>query len=360
MDHYARRLRSKTTAEYRIDQNYRIIVLEGRLYSRSISYSRFMNHRDVAKAFRTMAPNLEKPDVVLSSYPTEELCRAILDYCEPRNIPVAIDVRDFWPDIFSELLPEPFRFTGDLIFSPFRHAARSTVRRAAALSGMTQSALNWALSLAGRQQSNADFWFPFSYKAQQRGGAQEHDGVRLCFIGTLSHRSNLEIVVDAMRLLSGRNVKAHLDICGTGEASDSLKARASGLTNVTFHGWLSASELSDIMKASDLGVLPYDRPDFHLSIPNKFVEYLAGGLGVLSCTEGEVHRLIDERDCGVWVEPSATNIAAVVSQVGTERLTGIRRNAAELFANTFEEDRVFQRALNGLENLVISKDASER
>lgn len=298
MDHYARRVRSTESTIYDVGPGYRIVTLAGRCYARSVSIDRFMNHVDVARSFRAMAPSLAEPDVVLSSYPTEELCRALLDYCEPRRIPVAIDVRDFWPDIFAELVPAPLRLVAPLVFWPLERRACATLARASALSGMTEAALRWAQAKAGRPPVATDFWFPFSYSRLDNSGWQPHDGdLRLSFFGTFSHRSNLDVVIDALSILRGRGVRATLNMCGSGEAEEVLRARAKDNPDVKFHGWLAAKELASLMRQSDLGVLPYDRPDFHKSIPNKFVEYIAGGLGVVSCTDGEVRRMIEDTRC---------------------------------------------------------------
>lgn len=351
MDHYARRLRSEATEVYEIAPNYRIVALAGRLYTRSVSLSRFRNHADVARSFTLAAPGMPPPDVVLSSYPTAELCRAILDYCEPRKIPVAIDIRDFWPDIFAELLPGPFKRLAPLIFAPMERAVRRTLARATALSGMTRSALGWAQAKARRSPNDKDFWFPFSYPSQRDITPVPHQGVRLAFLGTLSHRSNIETIIDAMRLLENRGVEASLDICGTGQAEASLVARARGLSSVRFHGWVAASGIADIMARSDLGVLPYIQPDFHMSLPNKFVEYLAGGLGVLSCTEGEVRQMIASRDCGVWATSDPVAIADAVAGLTPSRIAELKDNARTVFADTFGQDAVFGKALGCLEHL---------
>lgn len=351
MDHYQRRLRAAETTTYEIAPNYRIVALAGRLYTRTISFARFRNHADVARSFREIASSLPDPDVVLTSYPTEELCRAILDHCQPKGIPVAIDVRDFWPDIFAEMLPRPLRWLGKAAFLPLELAARRTLARADALSGMTASAMRWATAKAGRQPRDADFSFPFSYRPQRaRETSIPHEGVRVCFLGTLSPRSNLETLIDAFRILEGQGVRATLDICGSGEAEADLRTRAHGLSSVAFHGWVGAERLSEIMRSSDLGALPYDRPDFHMSIPNKCVEYLAGGLPVLSCTDGEVRELIASQGCGIWAQSSATALAQVLAELVPDRprLARLRQRAGEVFDDIFAQDRVFQGALGNL------------
>ncbi|MBO6719043.1 MAG: glycosyltransferase [Rhizobiaceae bacterium] len=360
MDHYQRRLRSDTTTTYEVNPNYKIVALAGRHYDRTISYSRFRNHGDIARSFKAIAGDHEAPDVILASYPIEELCRELLNFAEPRGIPVVIDIRDFWPDIFSEMLPAPLRPLAPLAFYPLERAARRTLRRATAISGMTETAMGWGVAKAGREPHEADFWFPFSYRRSNvvhQTAAVEHDpaadGLRLCFLGSLSQRSNIEVLIDAFRLLNEHGVKARLSICGAGDAEAGLKARAADLPNVELLGWVGAAELHAVMRESDFGALPYDRADFHKSIPNKCVEYFAGGLPVLTCTEGEVRSLVENRNCGVWVPARPEELARAISELAgaPERLAELKRNVVKVFDDTFEENVVFEKAVRKLDEI---------
>lgn len=355
MDHYKRKLRADSTTVYEMASNYKIIALKGRHYQGSMTLARFMNHVDTAASFKKISADLDPPDVVLSSYPIEELSRALIDYCELLGIPVILDTRDFWPDIFSEMLPRALRWAGRLVFFPLEYRARQTFRRAAAVSGITRSAMEWGQKMAGRGPREADFWFPFSYVRPAQRAPVAHDGLRLCFFGTLTPRNGLEVVVDAMRVLAEKGHNIQLDICGTGEAEAFLRARAEGLDNVHFRGWLNASQLLEVLAESDFGVLPYNRPDFFKAVPNKFAEYLAGGLPVFSCTDGEVRKLIAECGCGVWSEPTAASMADALVLIDGETLARLRDKARETFNEKFEQDHVFGEALAHLEHIAQHK-----
>lgn len=354
MDHFARKLRSNSTITYQIAKNYRIIALQGRHYRRSISYARFRNAADSARAFPTAVQHLERPDVILASYPTEELCRAILDYAEPLGIPVVIDTRDFWPDIFEELLPRFARPLAPVLFCRLRGAARQTLRRATGLSGMTQSAMEWAQNLAGRDPRATDFFFPFSYRKRLDIVLRPHLGFRFCFLGTVSPRSNLDMVIEAVHRVRGEGLDITLDICGTGEALEALKAQNGSNSAVRFHGWVGADALAEIMAQSDMGILPYTRSDFHKSIPNKCVEYLASGLPVLSCTEGEVQRLLQDTQAGVWFRPSVDDLCAVLRQLTVDDVEAMRLSARQTYEQLFEENVVFSGALDHLTKIVAN------
>ena len=345
--HQKRTQRFNQTTTLKVDDNFDVVCLKARAYQRSISPARFASHRDAAASFREwLKTNPEQPDVIIASYPVVELCAAAADYAAPRGIPVIMDCRDFWPDIFTEILPSPLQWAGRLVFLPFERQARKVLSRAQAISGHTASAMRWGVAKAKRKLSETDFFFPFTYpegRVLSSDINKDSDIIKLCFLGTLSHRSNLEAYIQAMGMLSEEE-KAHiqLHIAGTGEHQPVLEA-LSNTQNVPaiFHGWLDQTDMRALMDSSDFGLLPYDRPDFHLSLPNKFIEYLAGGLPVLSCTEGEVREFITTQKCGVWSTPQPHLIADMLRSLITQKPKKKSAHIAKIFSEHFTTDAVF-------------------
>ena len=100
-DHQNRNQRFSKTTTIEVSRNLRVVCLRARAYAKSVSFSRFASHRDCAASFKKwLQTKPENPDVIIVSYPVVELCLAALDFAEPNAIPVLIDCRDFWPDIF--------------------------------------------------------------------------------------------------------------------------------------------------------------------------------------------------------------------------------------------------------------------
>ncbi|MBO6633392.1 MAG: glycosyltransferase [Rhizobiaceae bacterium] len=367
MDHYQRRLRAPKTTRHRVNDNYEIVMLAGRLYRRSISYARFMNHRDIAAEFRLAAPDMPQPDIILTSFPTAELCEAVADYAEPRRVPFIVDARDFWPDLFVEVLPGPLRFLAPIVFGPYEKVTRGVFSRADAVSGMTESAMKWALRKAGREKSEHDFWHPFTYAVDYGdggGGRIEFDDpsqsvfppghVGFCFFGTHSPRVNLEMFVEAFRLLYERGVPASLMLCGQGPATQALKRQAKGLPNVLFPGWINTDQIRAVMQRSKIGVMPYNTPDFFMNIPNKIAEYLSGGLAILSCTHGEIQALIRREGCGFWCEPEPEAIADEIARIveNPEHIEQAQSKVSSTYTRLFEPNAAFQAVVGRFNDLI--------
>ena len=358
--HQERQQRFSETKDFSIAPNFNLTLLQSRPYQRSVSLARLRSHADAAAEFnRWVRTNSEKPDVIFCAYPVEELCRAAARFGRINNIPVVMDCRDFWPDIFAERLPGPLQLAAPLIFGTFERDARNTLGTATALCGHTESALQWGLHKAGRARRELDFHFPFTYPAKPVApGTLADEKIRICFAGTLSRRSDLGPWLRAIgKLPNAVQQNLIFEICGAGEALEDLQNAAKGSgAQVIFHGWVDAKGLRDVMERCDFGLLPYTRKDFHLSLPNKFAEYLAFGLPVLSCTEGEIHNFIKTHQCGVWSPADERGIVATLSRLEKNQPEFDKSTIHKIFLEHFQDDAVFGHAEAMLQRICRATD----
>ena len=79
-----------------------LIFLPSRGYKRHISPKRFLDHRDLQLQFLKIAPTLPRPDLIVCAWPTIELADAAVKFGRSQDIPVILDIRDLWPDVFYE------------------------------------------------------------------------------------------------------------------------------------------------------------------------------------------------------------------------------------------------------------------
>lgn len=75
---------------------------------------------------------------------------------------------------------------------------------------------------------------------------------RVCFAGRLAPEKNVEQIIDAARELPG----LEFVIGGEGPLRPQLEARAAGLDNVRFTGWLERGDLIDLIDDTSLLLLP--------------------------------------------------------------------------------------------------------
>ena len=178
------------------------------------------------------------------------------------------------------------------------------------------------------------------------------------FAGTHGAANGLGSVLDAAAELKKRG---RLDIkfilVGQGKLKTDLidRAKKEGLKNVIFLDPLSKDELAKLMASIDIGLqILANVPVFYYGTsPNKFFDYISGGLPVLNNYPGWISDMILDHDCGFSVPPDdagsfASALEAAADDRDLLRIKGInakalaveqfdRRQLADMFVGTLEE-----------------------
>jgi glycosyltransferase involved in cell wall biosynthesis len=138
-------------------------------------------------------------------------------------------------------------------------------------------------------------------------GVDDADFVAM-FTGTHGVANGLDAVLDAALELKRREVTGmKLVFVGDGKLKSRLQDRAviEGLDNCIFLDPVPKREMADFLASADVGLMILDDvPAFYRGTsPNKFFDYLAAGLPIVSNYPGWVAGLIDKNGCGVTVPP---------------------------------------------------------
>lgn len=164
------------------------------------------------------------------------------------------------------------------------------------------------------------------------------------FTGTHGAANGLDAVLDAAHVLQRRGERRiQIVLIGDGKQKLALQARAAaeGIGNVEFGSPVNKAALARIMEKADVGLqLLANVPAFYYGTsPNKFFDYIAAGLPVLTNYPGWVADLVAERDCGVAVPPGdPEQFADALTRFAEapERLHAMAANAAALARERFD------------------------
>ena len=170
------------------------------------------------------------------------------------------------------------------------------------------------------------------------------DAVLAVYAGTHGMANGLDAVLDAAAVLKQRGREdIRILLIGDGKLKPALVERAGreGLGNVVFHPPISKTKLAGLMKATDVGLqLLANVPAFYYGTsPNKFFDYLAAKLPVLTNYPGWVAELITASQCGFAVKPQdAAAFADALEQAASQRaaLKQMGANAQQLAAREFD------------------------
>jgi glycosyltransferase involved in cell wall biosynthesis len=359
-DHVRKKQRFNCSTSLSLAPNYELRLLKGMGYRSNISLRRLADHAQVAWALRQEMRHRPRPDVLVSSYPTLETSWVAESFAMEHDIPLVLDIRDLWPDVFAEMGSPAVRALTRRAILPYRWFARAVVRRATTLTGLSRPFLEWASRMGGRRLGHLDRVFHMGYSSncptteELRAAEQfwESLGVRrvdnellLCFFGTLGHQFDLETIIEGARRLEQQGVPCRFVICGSGEKEKSLRSRARNLRSVLFPGWIGTHQIWALMRKSHLGLAPYRASEnFAMNLPNKLAEYLSAGLPIITSAGGYLAQKLNEHGCGIGYRPGDVDrFVSIVRELSDDRanLVSLAKNAIALYESQFVAEKVY-------------------
>jgi glycosyltransferase involved in cell wall biosynthesis len=347
-----------------IAPGYEVQFVHAPGYQRHVGFARLRTYAQLAVGFRTLAPTLPTPDVIVAAIPSLEWAQAAIEFGERHRRPVIVDIRDPWPDVFLRAVPPSWRGALRVALKGYYRQAQNICRAASGLTAVSQTYLDWALGLARRHQQPHDQAFPIGFELPpdelepaeeaalfQRLGIDRRK--TLCtFAGQFERSSDLGAVLEGARYLQvlGRD-DLQLVLCGRGRFEASLRRRARWLGNVTFTGWLKGPELCAVMRRSAVGLATY-AADATQTLPNKPFEYMACGMALVSSLPGELEQLLARHQCGVnYTAGDGRSFADAVQLLADSptELAEARRSAHQLWRDEFQTSAIYPRMVEFLE-----------
>ena len=361
----------RKTTEIMVREHERLILLHAPIaYKKNTSFTRVIYMELLGRAFRQHAHHEEKPDIVYASWPLPSFGEEAVRYGRKHNVPVVLDVRDFWPDIFTRAFPQGLRWASKLALQPMQRAARRSFRQADAVTGMVPAALRWGLHKAGRSARALDQVIYIGYddsrdlpdevmrKEIARWGnlGVTPETYNIIFFGSMS-----AAVIDGGTCIAGfkKLVQKYPDmrlvLCGDGDGLSRNKALAAGCPQIVFPGWCDNAQIQSLLSISNAGLYPmHNLPDFRDTISNKFIGYLAAGLPVISELEGFSKTYIERWQIGTtYQENQPDSFAQAAESLYLDRETAQRlgQNARKRFEADFDAEIVNEKFLRLFEEL---------
>jgi len=361
-DHNKKDWRFKRDTEIVVTHNFKIFALKGIGYKKNISLSRYIDHRIIAWKFKKLAPKKPKPDILIASMPTYDLAYESVSYAKKNNIPVIVDIRDKWPDIFLNFFPSKLQKIAKLfLFNDFR-MIKKTMMEADALISMMNSLLDWGLKYANRKKRETDRVFYLGAKKvlniknvlNSELQSKLQNKFVISYISAFSNINNPEILIDcAKKLKNNKNIIFVL--AGDGPLYKYIKEKASNLANIVMIGWLNQNEISSILQYSKIGIIP--TPFLIEAFPNKVFTYLSSGLPIISALQGELKSIIEKYQIGFYYPPNDVEALAncILKLYNNPQLyKTMAENVKKIFDEMFDADKIYNNYANYIEDFFYS------
>lgn len=256
-----------------------------------------------------------------------------------RRTPTVLDVQDMWPDTLSATgmmeASWPLHIVGAVCRWVYGHITHIVVlspgfKRLLIGRGVPTEKVtviyNWAdegaILAAGRA----------------RPAPMPDDGrFRLLFAGNMGLAQNLDVVLDAAKIVIAANDKVDFCFLGGGLETARIKQRASDekLASVHFFPKVSMADVGSYLSAADC-LLVNLRPDplFEITIPSKIQAYMSAGRPIIIAVAGDAAALVENAKAGIAVPPGdAQALADAVLQMTA--LSKERRDAMATAARKY-------------------------
>lgn len=338
----------------RVRDNYHLNFLECGTYRRNVSLARVRHHRRYGVLLEEALANAPRPDAIVCSFPIIEAAFRVTRWARQHAVPVLLDVRDYWPDLYVDRLPKAARPLGKTLLAREFAKARNAFRNADGFVGISPGILDWACDYASRERVAHDRVFYTGYPEPSVAASStipefitNHPGPAnrriFTFVGMFNGSYRLDIVCRAAeQLAAAGEERALFVLAGDGQHLERLRQNSSHLPNILFPGWLDHQQIGQLLLASHVGLVPcHSKED---TMPNKLYEYWAHGLPVISSLQGEAEAWINRHQVGLNYSPdSADQLVAHVRRVLAQEpeQPGIKQRARDLYTKHFSEQGIY-------------------
>ena len=326
--------------------------------------------RDIVFARRASkrATSEEAPSLVVSAENPIAMGWAGPRVARFHGVPYVCDVFDLWPELFRMLLPSSLRRFDRFLFAPLYASRRRTWGDAAGIVSLCDSYLAAAIRETARVDLSSTcviyngtdvpgLRLLLNKHLPTAADAAGNEPIRALFSGTLGANYDIPTLLQAAEryrtLPNGRPLR--FVVAGDGPLRGLVEA-AAARNEIDYLGTLGPSQLAKAYAESDIGLISY-RHESNVGIPDKFYDYLAAGLPVVSSLREDVASLISKWQLGECYRPGdPTDLVAAIGRI-TEDSEAMRATAMRAWtkAEAFDQEAQYSRYAEFLERLTYAR-----
>ena len=367
--HQRKTFRTKGSKSIFSKKNLTIQLIPSCGYKKHIGFKRLFDHILLSINLNKFLQNNTnfKPDKVFLGYPPIETSFIVVRWAKKNNIPIILDVKDNWPENFIELFPKYFKSSARIILLPYFMVTNYIFNNVNMICSITKSFILWIKEYNQNNSEIEYFIAPLvrkkiilSEKKIKRvldhwfsKGINITQGKHFVFVGSLTKSFDFKFIYKIASLFITEYPSYRFIICGTGDRYKELNFLFRNLPNVLLTDEIDKYQASVLIKNSIATFAPYVcNLNYINSIPNKVIESLESGIPFITNTEGELKRLIENYENGIYVDKNMKNFYKIKKLVEEEEYREkLRINSIKSYRELFDFDKTYQEIITNLERI---------
>ena len=279
-----------------------------------------------------------------------------IKFKKKRKIPLIMNVQDLWPENISAItgIHHPF------VIKPIERIVKYIYENCDLILTASKSFIPNIQKYLGQDKDKIKFWPQYSVVSKEDKSVilfDEND-FNIVFTGNIGKAQGLDIMIEAAKNL--RNTSIKWQLIGDGRDESNLKklVHENSLDDIViFHGRKQEHEIPQYLANADAALLIL-RPDpvFEMTLPAKLQTYMACGVPIIGCVNGEGKRTIDEANAGiVSIEISVDGLVKACNEMlstSPEKLNVLQNNSFIYGVNNFNKDKVLNELFEYIRRVV--------
>jgi len=366
-DHFSKTHRTGKTSTIEYSENLEIRLVSSRGYKSHIGLSRLFDHAQLAFNLKKQLKNQTPPDIAFIGYPPIETAWVITNWLSSRKVPIIVDVKDAWPEIYLHSLSPRLKTIALAVLWPYTLMMKSIFRKSLGINSVTEDFLSWSLNKIPRSTSGFDHvtYLTSAEKNFSEGeiakassfwdscGVLNDDIENIFFLGTINNVYDFDQVIYAAQNSNFRYI-----IAGDGPNRDLILSERDLPNNLFLPGWISEVQAYVLASRSKAAIAPIrDRNDFAMNITNKFFDAMRFGIPMVTSIKGIAAKTIDENKVGISYKATKENslLLAIKDLLEVKgRQSEFSSNARKLYEMKYSHEKNYQKLVQHLEK--ISED----
>jgi len=363
-DHFTKKHRTGKSSTFEISKNLKIKLIHSRGYSRHIGFARLFDHAQLAFNLARQIRRQSLPDIAFIGYPPIEPAWVLTKYLHTKKIPILVDVKDAWPDIFVEPLNKKYQKFALSLLWPYVAMMKSVLKKSSGINSVTEDFLAWSTSKINRQVKSTDhvtFLTAPDNEIEEKVkvqattwwntyGLKDSDTPIFSFVGTINN------VYDFSQILyAAKNSKFKFVIAGDGPNRELILKESVNLPNLILPGWINEAQSTVLAEYSAAVIIPTrNREDFGMNITNKFFDAMKFGLPIITSAPGIAEKLLNENRIGMTfkIEDESSLLKTILKIIETPNLISeFSENSENLYAKKFSHKKNYDNLVEHLEYL---------